>query len=213
MALRIQLRRDIASNWTTNNPILLSGELGIETDTARFKIGNGGRWNSITSYAFKVGEANGVASLGPTGKLITSQLPDSFSITADIQAAISALSTTNCLNFYAALLNTGVVFDSCSVTINYFNPNNLLGTANYQTMLLGNFNGVSLSLPNVTARTSTSITSAGLTSLNNIVLAEMSDTISYKVKAFLEGSYIGNQTMSSNLNNPDFLIMLMNNYF
>ena len=95
MALRIQLRRDIASNWTTNNPILLSGELGIETDTARFKIGNGGRWNSITSYAFKVGEANGVASLGPTGKLITSQLPDSFSITADVQAAISALSTTN----------------------------------------------------------------------------------------------------------------------
>lgn len=95
MALRIQLRRDIASNWTTNNPILLSGELGIETDTARFKIGNGGRWNSITSYAFKVGEANGVASLGPTGKLITSQLPDSFSITTDVQAAISALSTTN----------------------------------------------------------------------------------------------------------------------
>lgn len=95
MAFRIQLRRDIASNWTTNNPILLSGELGIETDTARFKIGNGGRWNSITSYAFKVGEANGVASLGPTGKLITSQLPDSFSVTADVQAAISALSTTN----------------------------------------------------------------------------------------------------------------------
>jgi hypothetical protein len=95
MALRIQLRRDIAANWTNNNPILLSGELGIETDTARFKIGNGGRWNSITSYAFKVGEPNGVASLGSTGKLITSQLPDSFSVTADVQAAISALSTTN----------------------------------------------------------------------------------------------------------------------
>ena len=95
MTLRIQLRRDVAANWTNNNPILLSGELGIETDTARFKIGNGGRWNSITSYAFKVGEANGVASLGPTGKLITSQLPDSFSITADVQAAISALSTTD----------------------------------------------------------------------------------------------------------------------
>jgi hypothetical protein len=95
MTLRIQLRRDTAYNWTTNNPILLSGELGIETDTARFKIGNGGRWNSITSYAFKVGEANGVASLGSTGKLLTSQLPDSFSVTADVQAAISALSTTS----------------------------------------------------------------------------------------------------------------------
>ena len=50
-SLRIQLRRDTAANWVSNNPILLSGELGIETDTLKFKIGNGSRWNATTSYA------------------------------------------------------------------------------------------------------------------------------------------------------------------
>ena len=38
---QFQFRRDTASNWTSNNPTLLSGEMGIETDTSKFKIGDG----------------------------------------------------------------------------------------------------------------------------------------------------------------------------
>jgi hypothetical protein len=95
MAIRIQLKRDLAQNWTLHNPILLNGEIGIETDTLKFKIGNGGRWNDQASYAFKLGEANGVAVLNSAGKLSISQLPDSFSINADIANALSLLSTTN----------------------------------------------------------------------------------------------------------------------
>jgi len=38
---KIQLRHDTATNWQTKNPILLAGEVGIETDTNKFKIGNG----------------------------------------------------------------------------------------------------------------------------------------------------------------------------
>jgi hypothetical protein len=51
MAIRIQLRRDTAANWVTNNPTLREGELGIETDTLKIKIGNGSAWNSISNYA------------------------------------------------------------------------------------------------------------------------------------------------------------------
>ena len=51
MAIRIQIRRDTAANWTSANPVLLAGELGIETDTLKIKIGDGNNWNSITSYA------------------------------------------------------------------------------------------------------------------------------------------------------------------
>ena len=69
MATRIQFRRDLAANWITNNPILLAGEIGIETDTLKFKIGNGSRWNDIPAYALKPGLANGIAQLGPTGKI------------------------------------------------------------------------------------------------------------------------------------------------
>ena len=43
-----QQRRDTASNWTSNNPTLLAGEWGIETDTKRFKIGDGTTaWQSL----------------------------------------------------------------------------------------------------------------------------------------------------------------------
>ena len=48
MANRIQLRRDGAQQWANVNPILAQGELGIEIDTSRIKIGDGVTpWNSL----------------------------------------------------------------------------------------------------------------------------------------------------------------------
>lgn len=51
MAVQIQLKRDTDSNWTTANTVLAEGEIGINTTTNQFKIGNGSTaWNSL-SYA------------------------------------------------------------------------------------------------------------------------------------------------------------------
>jgi hypothetical protein len=48
MAVQIQFRNDTAANWTSANPILAVGELGLETNTGFFKIGNGSTaWNSL----------------------------------------------------------------------------------------------------------------------------------------------------------------------
>ena len=45
---RIQLRNDTAENWTTQNPILLKGEMGVEIDTGKTKIGNGtDHWKTL----------------------------------------------------------------------------------------------------------------------------------------------------------------------
>lgn len=45
---RIQVRRGTSSQWTIANPTLSSGEIGFETDTGRFKIGNGtGNWAAL----------------------------------------------------------------------------------------------------------------------------------------------------------------------
>jgi len=45
---RILLRRDTAANWTSGNAVLASGEAGYETNTGKFKIGNGTTaWNSL----------------------------------------------------------------------------------------------------------------------------------------------------------------------
>ena len=48
MAAKIQFRRDTASNWTSNNPTLSDGEFAIESDTRKYKIGDGSTaWTSL----------------------------------------------------------------------------------------------------------------------------------------------------------------------
>lgn len=47
----IKLRRDTAANWDSVNPVLASGEMGVETDTGLHKFGNGtANWGAL-SYA------------------------------------------------------------------------------------------------------------------------------------------------------------------
>ena len=51
MAIRLQVRRDTSSNWSTNNPILQVGEFGFDTTVNRFKVGiasdETSRWNVL----------------------------------------------------------------------------------------------------------------------------------------------------------------------
>ena len=52
MADKIQLRRDTAANWTSNNPTLSQGEQGFETDTSKMKIGDGSTaWTGLDYFA------------------------------------------------------------------------------------------------------------------------------------------------------------------
>ena len=89
MSTKILFRRDTSANWTTVNPVLLAGEIGIETDTYKFKIGNGSRWNQQPFYAFKVGAPNGVAQLGSTGKVLIDQVPDYQSVNAEVAQKVN----------------------------------------------------------------------------------------------------------------------------
>lgn len=48
MSQKIQNRRDTAERWTQYNPILLEGELGLETDTGKMKLGDGvNTWSAL----------------------------------------------------------------------------------------------------------------------------------------------------------------------
>lgn len=73
MADQIQLRRDTAANWTTSNPVLADGEIGLERDTNKFKVGNGTENWVTRPYGGIVGPqgATGPQGLqgiqGPTG--------------------------------------------------------------------------------------------------------------------------------------------------
>lgn len=65
MAVQIQMRRDVAADWTSANPVLAEGELGLETDTAKWKIGDGATaWTSL-GYANQV--VAGPASVSNSG--------------------------------------------------------------------------------------------------------------------------------------------------
>jgi hypothetical protein len=72
MAFRVQIRRDTSLNWATNDPILLDGEFGYETDTGRYKIGNGvDVWTdliySLVGITGPTGSQGPIGTTGPTG--------------------------------------------------------------------------------------------------------------------------------------------------
>jgi hypothetical protein len=59
MAIHVQLRRGTAAQWASVNPVLVEGELCVELDTEKFKIGNGvSAWNSLPYSS---------GAIGPTG--------------------------------------------------------------------------------------------------------------------------------------------------
>lgn len=51
----MQQKRGTASRWTSQNPVLLAGEIGLETDTNKIKIGDGTTaWNSLDYLSLDV---------------------------------------------------------------------------------------------------------------------------------------------------------------
>jgi hypothetical protein len=97
----VQLKRGTASQWFTKNPILKNGELGVELDTKRMKLGNGTtRWNSLTyitvipadlantigSYipSEEKGTSGGVATLNSSGVIPDSQIPSGIARDTEI---------------------------------------------------------------------------------------------------------------------------------
>jgi hypothetical protein len=52
MAVKLQIRRDTAINWTTANPFISQGEICFELDTYKVKIGTGlVHWNDLPYFA------------------------------------------------------------------------------------------------------------------------------------------------------------------
>jgi hypothetical protein len=64
MAVKFQIRRDAASNWSSTNPILASGEIGFETDTGKLKIGNqSNTWTTLNYVAGGIADFDVVSNV------------------------------------------------------------------------------------------------------------------------------------------------------
>ena len=79
MATKIQFRRDTEANWGTNNPTLSQGEMGLETDTGKFKVGDGTTlWSSL---AYSSGDQGvGIDSISRTTGNGTPGTVDTYTI-------------------------------------------------------------------------------------------------------------------------------------
>ena len=62
MAVQIQIRRGTAAAWTTADPTLAAGEFAIETDTDKYKIGDGS--TAWTSLGYSSLPSNAVTTAG-----------------------------------------------------------------------------------------------------------------------------------------------------
>ena len=87
MATRMQQRRGTAAQWTAANPTLAAGEIGFETDTNQFKIGNGSSAWSALSY-FKnldgLDGVGGIVTLNANGVIDLNLIPQGVALDAEL---------------------------------------------------------------------------------------------------------------------------------
>jgi len=90
MSKVIQLRRDIASEWTAANPILAEGEIGIEKDasTPRWKYGDGVTAWSALPYFVPLNSANPSFTVSLTAPQLISNVATG---TAPLQVASTTM--------------------------------------------------------------------------------------------------------------------------
>jgi len=135
MATRMQQRRGTAEQWTSADPTLEAGEIGFETDTGRFKIGDGANPWSDLEYFLTITElggtiddyipltqraaANGVATLDGTVNVPLNQLGNIIDDSAGAWTTWGSVPTIN--DIAAAINNNPDYFTSVNYDIGLVN--------------------------------------------------------------------------------------------
>lgn len=155
MTTTIQLKRGISTDWTTNNPVLAAGEVGIETDTNKIKIGNGSTaWTSLEYFS-------GNSGSGVSDYDLLSNQPQINSVTLTGNKTLANLGIMSDANFlpdgYTITLKADGTGDFATIqdAINFLNGKWSNGTVSIELaagtynitshLLIGNTNGT---LPN-----------------------------------------------------------------
>lgn len=136
MAVKVQLRRATASEWTASNPTLSQGELGVELDTVKFKVGNGTTaWNSLNYASVSSRGAHNSATIYYPGDIVTSS-GNSYICILTTTNGILATNTTY-WNVFAQKGADGEVTLATAQTLS----NKTITSAKYVVSALGSISG------------------------------------------------------------------------
>ena len=94
---KIIQRHDTAANWTSVNPVLSAGEIGVETDTNKFKFGDGvTAWSNLAYAAGEGGGGSGTTITSTDGTTTYSKLAlgDTLSVTDTSSKELNGVTQT-----------------------------------------------------------------------------------------------------------------------
>lgn len=91
VATKIQHRRGTASQWTSTNPVLASGEIGIESDTNKIKFGNGTtNWAGLPYFGTGAVPGGGTSTTFLRGDMTWAPVENPVRSFAELQTAVAA---------------------------------------------------------------------------------------------------------------------------
>ena len=91
----MQQRRGTAAQWTAANPVLAAGEIGFETDTSKFKMGNGSSAWSALQYFANASELAALIDNAPAALNTLNELAAAIGDDADFIGTVTAHTTAS----------------------------------------------------------------------------------------------------------------------
>lgn len=133
ISTRHKQKYDTSTNWATNNIVLLAGEIGIESDTNKFKVGNGtSAWNEL-DYA----GADGLDALVYNGMMLANYAPSSSGSNNTLAVASSDFNRTPIVNEFA-----NIYWKDTTTNIVYLVPIQITSVGN---TVIGRYSGSNVS--------------------------------------------------------------------
>lgn len=118
--MAIQLKRDTAANWTSANPVLAAGQPGFESDTNKFKIGDGSTaWASLSYISGTVSSEtidDRVAALIVAGSNMTITYND-VANTLTFDATGSTYTDEMAQDAIGVMVGTSLVYNDAGATL------------------------------------------------------------------------------------------------
>jgi len=120
--IQLQIRRDSLANWVSNNPILASGEMGINLDTYQYKLGDGVKtWIQLPyagiagptgapgpTISSSTGTTGATGSIGPTGLTGPTGI-SSTGVTGSVRIGFSGFTGATGLSATGQTGTTGII--------------------------------------------------------------------------------------------------------